>query len=132
VIDRERQVGGERLADRFAVVPRIGGREQLEVLLHAIGDAVEDDGAFGCARAAPLVLRGVRGVERGLDVAGIRTGHLTQFEAVDRRGVVEVPAGEWRRPLPADEIVVACVVRSLLRACRLDRIENIGHGYLPA
>ena len=44
--------------------------------------------------------RGVRRVERGLDVAGIGTGHLTQFEAVDRRRVVEVPSGAWRRPRP--------------------------------
>ena len=87
VIDRERQVGGHRLADRLAVVPGFGGREQFEVLLHAIGDAVEDDGAFGCAGAPPRVLCRVRRVERGLDVGGIRARDLAELEAVTGEGL---------------------------------------------
>ncbi len=46
VVDRQRDVGGHRLADRLAVVPRLGDREQLEVLLHPVGDLVQDDRAL--------------------------------------------------------------------------------------
>ena len=66
MVDRERQVGRGRLADRLAVVPGFGQREQIEVLLHAVGDLVENQRAFGDAGAAPGLLGGVRGVERVL------------------------------------------------------------------
>ena len=40
-------IGGEGLADRLAVVPALGHGEDLEVLLHAVGDLVEDEGPLG-------------------------------------------------------------------------------------
>ena len=39
VVDRERDVGGERLAHRLAVLPGLGDREHLEVGLDGVGDA---------------------------------------------------------------------------------------------
>ena len=53
VVDGQRQVGVEGLADRLAVVPGLGDREHLEVLLHPVGDLVEDDGALGGGGLAP-------------------------------------------------------------------------------
>ena len=47
VVDGERNVGGGRLADRLAVVEGFSEREQLQVLLHAVGDLEEDGGAVG-------------------------------------------------------------------------------------
>ncbi len=54
-----------RLADRLAVVPGLGDGEQLEVLLDAVGDLVEDVGALGHRGLAPGGSGGVRGVEGG-------------------------------------------------------------------
>ena len=51
VIDGERHVGVRRLADRLAVVDGLDGGEDLEVLLHAVGDLVQDS-----ARSAGAVL----------------------------------------------------------------------------
>ena len=98
MVDGERQVGGRRLADRLAVVPGLGEREQLEVLLHAVGDPVEDQRALGGAGAAPGVLGGVGGVERGLDVLGVGAGDLAEQLAVDRRDVLEIFARARARP----------------------------------
>ena len=47
VVDGEGNVGGGRLADRLAVVEGFSEREQLQVLLHAVGDLEEDGGAVG-------------------------------------------------------------------------------------
>ena len=47
VVDRQRQVGVRRLADRLAVVHRLDERERLEVGLDPVGDPVEDVRAVG-------------------------------------------------------------------------------------
>ena len=90
VIDGQRQVGGGRLADRLAVVPGFGAREEIEVLLHAVSDPVEDQRALGRAGAAPGVLGGMGRVERGLDVLGVGTGDFAEKLAVYRREVLEI------------------------------------------
>ena len=107
MIDRERQVGGAGLADRLAIVPGLGDREPLEILLHAVGDPVEDRSALGDAGASPRVLGGMRRVEGRLDVLRIGTRDLADDLAVHRRSIVEVPARDRRDELAADEIVVA-------------------------
>ncbi len=81
MINRERQVGSGRLADRLAVVPRLGEREQIELGLHSIGDTVEDHRALGRAGAAPAVLRGMRGVERLFDIGGAGAGDFADLAA---------------------------------------------------
>ena len=53
VVDGERDVGGQRLADRLAVLPALGDGELLEVLLHPVGDLVEDVARSATERAAP-------------------------------------------------------------------------------
>ena len=68
VIDRQRQVGRRRLADRFAVVPGLGQCEQVEILLHPVGDLVEDDCTLGNAGTTPAILRGMRGIDGCFDI----------------------------------------------------------------
>src|SRR3546814_1335090 len=53
VVDGERDVGGEGLAHRLAVLPRLGHGDLLEVGLHAVGDLVQNDRALGGRRALP-------------------------------------------------------------------------------
>ena len=107
MIDRQRQVGGAGLADRLAVVPGLRDREALEIVLHTVGDLVQDRGALGDAGASPSSLGGMRGVERGLDVLLVGARDLAHDLAVHRRSVVEIFAGDRRDELAADEIVVA-------------------------
>ena len=110
VVDRERDVGGERLADGLAVLPRLGDGDPLEVLLHAVGDLVEDVGALGRARAAPRPGGAVRGVERALDVVGGAPRDLGEGPARHGARVLEVlPAGR-RDVLAADPVVVPGLV----------------------
>ena len=64
VVDGQREVGGQGLADRLAVVPGLGDREHLEVLLDPVGDLVQDVRALGRRRSCPRPARR-RGRRRG-------------------------------------------------------------------
>ncbi|OIQ80852.1 hypothetical protein GALL_373830 [mine drainage metagenome] len=92
VVDRERDVGADRLADRLAVVPGLGDREHLEVLLHAVGDLVEDHGALGGGGLPPGAGRAVSRVEGPLDVGRVSSGDLGERPAGHRGRVLEVPS----------------------------------------
>ena len=46
MVDGEGDVGRHGLADRLAVVPGLGERDQVEVVLHPVGHLVEDAGAL--------------------------------------------------------------------------------------
>ena len=74
----ERAVILNKIADRLAVVPGLADGEQLEVLLHPVGDLVEDDGALGHRRLPPGGGGGVGGVQRQLDVLGGAPGDLAE------------------------------------------------------
>ena len=84
VVDRQRQVGGQGLADRLAVVPGLADGERLEVRLDAVRDLVQDVGALGGGGLAPGRGGRVRGVESELDVLGRGPGHLAERLAGDR------------------------------------------------
>ncbi len=107
MIDCQRNVGEGRLADRLAVVDGLDRREHLEVLLHAVGDLVENGGARSGRGFAPGILRLMRRVERKLDVGRLRAGDLAHRLAGDRADIVEILAGDRRYPFAADEILVA-------------------------
>ena len=128
MVDRQRDVGEGRLADRLAVVDGLDRGEHLEVLLHAVGDLVEDLGALGGRGVAPGVLGLMRGVERKLDIGGLRAGDLADRLAGDGADIVEIVAVDRRHPFAADEIVVA-------RAQRHPRIQSLDdlvkHTVLP-
>lgn len=107
VIDRERQIGGAGFADRLAIVPGFGDREALEILLHAVGDPIEDRSALGDAGASPRALGGMRRVQCSLDVLRLGARDLADDLAVHRRSIVEVFARNRRDEFAADEIVIA-------------------------
>jgi hypothetical protein len=107
VIDGERQVGRQALADRLAVVPRLGHGQPLERALHAIGDRVQEGRALGGRRLAPRVLGRVRRVEGELDVVAGGGRHLAERLTRHRRDVLEVLALDRLAPLAADEVLVA-------------------------
>ena len=111
VIDGQRQVGGQCLADRLAVVPGLGQRERLEVGFDAVGDLVEDVGAFGGGGLAPRRRGAVGGVESLVDVGVGRTRYLGEWLAGDRRQVLEVLSADRRHPLTADEVSVPRLIR---------------------
>ncbi|GAA2925547.1 hypothetical protein GCM10011428_48070 [Streptomyces violaceus] len=107
VVHGQRDVGGQGLADRLAVLPGLGDRDLLEVFFQAVRDPVEDAGAFRGGRAAPPVGRPVRGVQGEFDVGGGGAGHLTEDLAGHGGRVLEVAALDRGDEVTADEVVVA-------------------------
>ena len=106
MVDAKRQVRRSRLAYRLAVVDRLYHRQQIELLLHPVGNAQQQAGPLGGGRAAPRLARRVRRIQRQLDVLGTGTRHRADHLAVDRRDVVEIPALHRRHPFAANEVVV--------------------------
>ena len=47
VIGRERDVGGQRLTHRLAVLVALCNREHLHVLVDRVGDGIQDGGSIG-------------------------------------------------------------------------------------
>ncbi|MOA31425.1 hypothetical protein D3C78_1525820 [compost metagenome] len=84
-----------------------GVHQGVQVLLHAVGDAQQDQRALGDAGLAPGYLGGVGGVQRQLDVGLVGAGDLAQRLAGDRGQVFEVAAIDRRQPAATDEVVVA-------------------------
>ena len=106
VINRQWQVGRRSLADRLAVVPGFRQRQAIKILLHPVGDFVENDRAFRNAGTPPALLRGMRSVERCFDILLVRTCNLAKQLAVHRRTILEVLAGARLGPFAADEVAV--------------------------
>lgn len=59
MIDGERKIGIQRLADGFPVLPRLRVSEHLKILFHTIGNLIQDDGTFRHRRLAPIFFCGV-------------------------------------------------------------------------
>ncbi len=127
MVDGERDVGGHRLADRLAVVPRFGERNLLQVRFDAVGDLIEHLRPFGDRGAPPGVFRSVRGVESGLDVRSVGAGDLADRLAGDRRDVVEIFAGFGGLPFAADVVLVPLGERGFEGDVQID----FGHALLP-
>ena len=68
MVGAERDIGRPRLADRLAVVDRLGVGEKLQILLDPVGDAVQEPRPLRRRRPSPCVARGMSGIERKLDV----------------------------------------------------------------
>ena len=107
MVGGQRDVGGQRLPDRFAVVPDLGHRQRLGVFLDAVGDLVQDRRALGRGGLAPRRGRGVRGVERLVDVGLVGARHFAECLAGHRGRVLEVQTLGGCHPLAADEVVVS-------------------------
>ncbi|MNL14232.1 hypothetical protein D3C87_1351630 [compost metagenome] len=106
VIHHQRQVGGQGLAHRLAVLPGLGDGEHLYVLLDAIGDAQQQVAALSDAGLAPAGKGLVGGIQRQLYVGGVGSGHLAEHPAIHRRDVLEIAAGAGGHPVATDEVVV--------------------------
>src|SRR6185369_1961699 len=82
-IDGERDVGGTRDGERFAVVERFELREFFEVLLEQIGELPNELASFGGRHAAPGTF--IEGIARGgngeVDVSSIAFGNPCHFLA---------------------------------------------------
>ena len=107
VVGRERDVRGECLPHRLAVLPALRDRQQLEVVLDHVRDLVQDARALGGRGLAPGVLGSMRRVERELDVLRGRARHLRERLARRGRHVRRVPALHRSDPVAADEVLVA-------------------------
>src|ERR1700743_3663209 len=111
VIGSQRNIGGQRLAHRFAVVPHFGHRQRLLVFLNAVGDLVQDRRPLGRRCLAPRSRCAVRGVERLVDVGLIGAGHFAECLSGHRRRVLEVAGLGRSNPFPPDEVLVAGFIR---------------------
>ena len=110
VVDGQRDVGGERLAHRLAVLPGFRHGELLEVLLHAVRDLQQHHRALRRGGLAPSGRGLVRGVEREVDVGFLTARDLAEHLAGDGGDVVEVLAVHRGDPVAADVVVVALAV----------------------
>ncbi len=106
MIDRQRNVGVQGLADGLAVIDGLGVGKDLEVLLKAIGDLEEHVRALGRGGAAPFVCCGMGGIQRQLDILGGRARHLGIGLERDRRCHIEVLALYRGYEFAADKVVV--------------------------
>ena len=107
MVDRKRNVGSTRLADRLAIVDRLGKRQQLQIILEPVGDAIENPGALGGGDSCPLILGGVRRIERALDIFRRRQRELCDLGTIDRALVGEILAARRSVPSTTDEIIIA-------------------------
>ena len=136
MVDRQRKVGIEGLADRLAVLPALRDREHLEVRLDRVGDRVQDLGAVGRRGLAPRLARSVRRVEREVDVRRGRARDLA--ERLSRRGARIGAVGALDRgdPMATDEVLVARLQRdgALGRSwCGIDGgLHSNGHCAAPS
>jgi hypothetical protein len=106
VVDGQRQVGSHGFADGLAVVPGFDGREQFEIVLHALGNLLQHLAALGNGGFAPGGFCGVGGVERAVDIGGVRAWDLAEDLAGDRGDVVKVFAGGRGYPLATDVVLI--------------------------
>jgi hypothetical protein len=111
MVDRQRQIGIQGFADRFAVVPGFGQRQHLQPRLDAIGDRQQHVGALLHAGFAPGVRRRMRRVERQFDVFGVGTREFGDRLAGHRRGVGEVVAGYRFDEFAANVVAIAFAKR---------------------
>lgn len=112
MVDRQRQIGIQGFADRFAVVPGFGQRQHLQPRLDAIGDGQQHIGAFLHAGFTPGVRRRMRRVKRQLDVFGVGTREFGDRLAGHRRGVGEVVAGYRFDKFAANVVAIALTERN--------------------
>src|SRR3546814_9741292 len=84
----------------------------LHIILEPVGDAIENPGAVGGRDPCPLILGGVRRIERALDIFRRRQRKLGDLGAIDRARVREILAARWSAPSTTDEIIIAEIGRA--------------------
>ena len=78
VIDGKRKIGVYGFADRLAVVPGLGQRQDVEVVFHALRDLVHQDGAVRGAGVAPALAGGVGSIEGAFNVLRVGARNLAE------------------------------------------------------
>ena len=76
MVDRQRNVGSQRFADRLAVVDGFGVGQQFQVGFDAVGDLQQQVGTLGGRGLAPFVGGGMGGVQGQFDVFRAGAGSL--------------------------------------------------------
>ncbi len=131
VIGRQRDVGGQRLPDRLAVLPALGDGEHLPVRVDGVGDRVQHLGALGRRRLAPVGSGRVRRVQGVLDVLRRGLGDLADRPRRGRAQVDPVFPVDRRQPLAADEVVVSWLDSNDAAGCSRCRIFHLAAPSLP-
>ena len=107
VIDRQRQIGIQRFAHRFTIVPAFSNRQIFQVLLNPIGDLKQQVGTM-LYRCFPPGFRGaVCGIKSKIDIFGIGAGKLCNVTPVHGGGIHKVFAAERFDKLTVN-IVTVC------------------------
>ncbi|MNZ11725.1 hypothetical protein D3C78_285910 [compost metagenome] len=107
VVHGQRDVGVEGFTHGLAVVPGFSDGQQFEVLLDAVGDFQQRQGAVLHRGLAPGVGGGVGSVQGFVDVFGRGAGELGNRLAIHGRGGGEVLTFDRCDELAADVVAVA-------------------------
>ena len=106
VVDGQGQVSRSGFANGFAVVPGLGQCEHVEVVFHALGDLVHDDGALRWTCVPPTLSCGVRCIKGKFDVLRCGPGNFAKRSSSDGCGVFKVLARRGLDPLSANVVAI--------------------------
>jgi hypothetical protein len=85
MVDGEGYVRVLRLADGLAVIPGFGGGEELQIILQALRNAIEDVRPLCRADRGPFIFGGMGSVQRRVHVSAVGTGDPAEQLAIDGR-----------------------------------------------
>ncbi len=106
MIHRQRQVGGQRFAHRFAVVPGFVNRNKFQILFQPVGNFQQRQRTRLNRGFAPGVGSGMGCIQRFFHIIFIGTGELTNHRSIYRRGVLEIGPVNRRHKLTVDKVAV--------------------------
>ena len=106
VVDGQRHVCRHRFPDRLAVIPGFRRRQQLQILLHPVGDFEQNGRAVLNGGMAPFIFRFVRRIQRQIDIVFAGAGYLAQRLAGNRGQVGIVFAVDGSYPVAANKVVI--------------------------
>ncbi|MNL39867.1 hypothetical protein D3C87_1621760 [compost metagenome] len=78
MVNRQRNVGCCGFTDRFAVVPGFCRSQQLQILLHPVGNFEQNSGAILNGGVRPFLFRFMRCIQRQIDVFLTGAGDFAQ------------------------------------------------------
>ena len=106
VVDSQRHVSRHRFPDRLAVIPGFRRRQQLQILLHPVGDFEQDRRPVLHGGVSPFLFRFVGRIQRQVDITLTGAGNLAQRLAGNRGQVGIVFAVDGRDPVAANKVVI--------------------------
>ncbi|MNN99592.1 hypothetical protein D3C81_2192710 [compost metagenome] len=78
MVNGQRHICRAGFADWLTVIPGFCRRQQLQVLLHAIGNLEQERSTILDGRMRPFIFDFVRGIQCQIDVFFARRGHFAQ------------------------------------------------------